>query len=179
MTPWLIALAGLPASGKSTIARELARALPGALLDKDVIRAALFAPGDIEYSPVQDDFCMEIMLQAARYLSAKGRHVLLDGRPFSKRYQVERLAAFARDNRLPLKLIEAVCPDDVVRARLEQDIDQGTHPARNRTYAMYLQVKAQAEPITLPRLVIDTTRPLEELVTACLEYIHHSPEQAV
>ena len=64
----IVLMAGLPGTGKTTLARELARRTQGALLSKDEIRAALFSPEDIEYSVKQDDFVMEIMLEAARFL---------------------------------------------------------------------------------------------------------------
>lgn len=67
----IVLMAGLPGTGKTTLARELARVTGGALVSKDEIRAALFAPEDIEYSVVQDDFVMEVMLDNARYLLRK------------------------------------------------------------------------------------------------------------
>jgi len=39
------------------------------------------------------------------------------------------------------------------------------HPAANRDFSLYLAVKARFEEITLPKVVIDTDRPL----VACLE----------
>src|SRR5881396_2957258 len=94
----IVIMAGLPGTGKSTLAQALAQRLPGAVLDKDEIRAALFQPAHVEYSPAQDDFCQEIMLQTAAYLLAKDAefHVLLDGRTFSRRYQRERVIEFCR-----------------------------------------------------------------------------------
>ena len=44
----IILMAGLPGSGKTTLARELARHTEGCVLGKDEIRAALFSPDDIE-----------------------------------------------------------------------------------------------------------------------------------
>src|SRR5262245_27920071 len=44
----LIMMAGLQGSGKSTLARHLADALPGIVLNKDTIRAALFPPALLE-----------------------------------------------------------------------------------------------------------------------------------
>ena len=41
----IVIMAGLPGTGKSTLARALAQRLAGAVLDKDEIRAALFAAG--------------------------------------------------------------------------------------------------------------------------------------
>jgi adenylylsulfate kinase len=85
----LIAMAGLPGTGKSTLARGLAAALPAVVLDKDPIRAALFPPAEVEYSTRQDDFCLSLMLQVAAYMVERDadRRVILDGRPFARRYQ--------------------------------------------------------------------------------------------
>jgi predicted kinase len=46
----LIAMAGLPASGKSTLAARLASELAGVVLSKDQVRAALFPPPVLDSS---------------------------------------------------------------------------------------------------------------------------------
>ena len=69
-------------------------------------------------------------------------------------------------------MIECVCADEVARKRLERDLAAGTHPARNRTFELYLAVKAQAESISLPHLTLDTgTTPLEECVRRAVAYL--------
>src|SRR5579862_3027959 len=107
----LIAMAGLPATGKSALARPLADACAGIILDKDAIRAALFPADLIEYSTGQDDFCMSIMFQVASYVLRHGpsRHVILDGRTFSRRYQVAALEQLAEELMVPLKIIVCIC----------------------------------------------------------------------
>jgi len=67
----IVLMAGLPGTGKSTLARELARRTGGCVVGKDEIRAAIFAPEDIQFSTAQDDFVMEIMLDAADWLLKK------------------------------------------------------------------------------------------------------------
>jgi adenylylsulfate kinase len=170
----LVILAGLPASGKSTLARAIAGRLGGAVLDKDVIRRSLFAsPDDIEYSAEQDDFVMDAMLQTARYLIGKNpaRVVFLDGRTFSQDYQRRRAIDFAAGVGAGWKLIECVCSEASARARLLEDERTGTHPAGNRTWELYERVRASFEAIRETKIVIDTDEPLEHCVDAALGYL--------
>ena len=61
-------MAGLPGTGKTTLAREVAEANFGPSLSKDEVRHALFSADEIEYSSRQDDFCLQVMLETAGFL---------------------------------------------------------------------------------------------------------------
>ena len=156
-------MAGLPGSGKSTLSRALAAELGGTVLDKDEVRAALFSPADIEHSSEQDDFCMGIMLKVAGYLFRKdpGRRIFLDGRTFSRTYQLERATGFADALSQPWRILECVCSEETARARLAAD---ASHVASNRDFDLYLRVKTRFEEIAMAKTVIDTERPLEACV---------------
>jgi adenylylsulfate kinase len=156
----LILMAGLPGTGKSTLSQALAAELGGTVIDKDRVRAALFDPPDIEYSTEQDEFCMRVMLKVAGYLFRKdaARKVFLDGRTFSSSYQLSRATGYANALGQPWRILECVCRGETARHRLEHD---ALHPATNRTFALYLEVKARFEEITLPKTVIDTDQPLD------------------
>ena len=169
----LVILAGLPGTGKSTLARVLAERLPGAVLDKDVIRAALFQPAHVEYSLAQDDFCQEIMLKTAAYLLAKdaGLHVLLDGRTFSRRYQRERVSEFCLQVGTTWATLECVCAEQTALGRLAEAMAQNTHPAANRTPELYHKIREAWEPIDGPKLVIDTDATLDSCVGRALCYL--------
>jgi predicted kinase len=168
----LVVMAGLPASGKSTIAAELSARLDAVLLSKDQVRATLFPSKLIEYSSRQDDFCIEIILQVAKYILERDPEsiLIIDGRTFSKRAQVERIKTAAAEYRTPLKVVECVCADQTARNRVEQD--RGKHLAGNRDLDLYFRLKAEADPIEPPKLVLQTDQAdLAENVRTAERYI--------
>lgn len=169
----LILMAGLPGTGKSTLARELAARIGGHVLDKDVVRGALFGPEAVEYRTEQDDVVVRAMLQAAAYLLDKNpdRCVFIDGRVFSRTYQVEEAVGFAEGIGTPWRIIECVCSEETARRRIEDDRKTNSHVATNRSFALYQEVAARFQPITHEKTVIDTDRPIEECVSAALQAI--------
>ncbi len=169
----VVIMAGLPGTGKSTVACSLAQRLPGAVLDKDMIRSALFTPVHVEYSRVQDDFCQEIMLLTAAYLLGRNLslYVLLDGRTFSRRYQRERVIEFCSQLEPKWAILECICSEPTALARLEKAAAERIHPATNRTPHLYHQVQKAWEPIEDPKLVIDTEASLDSCVACATQYL--------
>jgi len=172
----IVALAGLPGTGKSTLARALAGALAAPLLDKDRVRSALFAPGEIEYSREQDDLVMACVYRAVEFHALRGAPaVVLDGRTYSRRDQVEELRALARRIAARLAWVECVAAPNTVAARLERDRRAGEHPAANRSFELYLRLRERAEVIEGPKLVLATDEePLETLLARSLAYLRGS-----
>ena len=164
----IVLMAGLPGTGKTTLARGLAAHTAGRVLSKDEIRHTLFSADEIEYSTRQDDFCLQLMLATAAFLLQRKRErlILLDGRPFSRRYQIENAVRAAESVQQSWRILECVCPEELARQRLSNQTQD--HPAANRNFELHLEVRSRFEAITLPKTVIDTSQPPETCVQQAL-----------
>jgi predicted kinase len=170
MTTWVL-FAGLPGTGKSTLARAIAERMGAAVLDKDRVRGALF-PGPLtDYSPQQDHLCMRAMLEAAAYLTERKRvdYVFFDGRTFSKQAQIDDVLLAAARAGAPWRIVHVTCADVVAEKRLAK-VDP-SHPAQNRDPALYRRIKQHFEPIAQPNLEVDTTAGTDGVVTLVEAYL--------
>ena len=122
----IIAMAGLPGTGKSTLAAALAERFGGRILCKDSIREAMFG-ADVDYSTAQDDLCMGYVYDAMAYLLKQNpaRLIIIDGRTFTRQGTAEVLVQRARE--LQEELLFVVCESDeeIVRNRLDSGPGEG------------------------------------------------------
>jgi adenylylsulfate kinase len=113
------------------------------------------------------------LLETAEYLLGQSprRVMFLDGRPFSRRYQIENVINAADSLRQPWRILECVCSEETARRRLETDAATGAHPAGNRNFELYLEVKSRFERIVYPKTIIDTDQALEVCVDLAMAAI--------
>ena len=137
----LVIFSGLPGTGKSTLCHALAAYAPGVVLNKDVIRHAVFGAAT-DYTRQQDDLCGSMMLDAAEYLLRRNRelHVYMDGRTFSRKYQLRPVIELAERLSVPWRILHCICSDEVANRRLKHG---GHHLARNRTFGLYKRMQAR------------------------------------
>ncbi|MGA9973780.1 MAG: hypothetical protein WBP98_03175, partial [Candidatus Sulfotelmatobacter sp.] len=65
------------------------------------------------------------------------------------------------------RILECVCSEEVAKQRIEEQSASGAHPAGNRNFQLYLEVKSRFEAITLPKTMIDTGQALQ----ACIDRV--------
>lgn len=171
----LILMVGLPGTGKSTLSRALVERFGGFVIDKDVIRPALFGPSQIDYTVEQDDFCQEVMLLTAEYLLKRHPElrVFLDGRPFSREYQRESVRKAAERIGTPFAAIECVVSEETALARIRRDLKSGTHLAANRTESLFFEKKRdfEREPLNGPRVTVSSDQDLAKSIAAADSYL--------
>lgn len=170
----IIALAGLPGVGKTTLAEELTRHIPGALLlRKDTVRHTLFGTKHTTYTREQDDHCVQVLFATAvwQWLRAPATTVVIDGRTWLGRGQLQDLRSFAATHQQPLLLLECVCPAGIARTRLAADHRNGHHPATNRTPELHRELAATAAPITGQKLLLDTENPVATNLDVVLRHL--------
>jgi predicted kinase len=165
----IIQLAGLPGTGKTTLARGLARGLGAVVLSKDDVRHAVFTTA-VNYDRDQDDLCVSFLFQAATYLLERqpGTTVILDGRTCLRAYQVEQVRNLARQLGQPLNIIECVCAEAIVKRRLAADPG---HVAANRNALLYDAIRAGAESIGDPKIMLETGAEPDAVLAECLRLL--------
>jgi predicted kinase len=155
LSPTLIVLSGLPGSGKTVLAEGLSRALSVPIFSVDPIEAAMWRVGlaKTETGVAAYEVAQALADEHLRLRLA----VIVDAvNPVeAPRAAWRKLAA---KYRVSLKVIECVVSDETMhRQRIE---GRARNPAGTRefTWASLLQRRAEYEPWTDPRLVLDTSR---------------------
>lgn len=172
--PQLIVFAGMPGTGKSSLAREVARRLQAVYLDKATIKDGTLALAEKmkldQGEALAGPLSYELLVDLARDNLSLGLSVVLDS---PAAYQVfrERVKALARAAKVELRLIECICTDErLLRQRLESR-GQDVPAYRARDWNTYQRDLARFERLTERRLVVDTAESLAVNLRKVLAYL--------
>lgn len=176
----LIVFAGLPGTGKSTLARAIARELRAVYLDKDTIKDAAIAvararklEGGAEFAGA---LSYELLIPLAKDNLTLGLSAVVDS-PAGYRVFQEQIEDLARQVKVELRLVECITTDE---AQLQQRIERRgeTLPDhRVRDWDAFQQARARLERLTGPRLVVDTAEPLPVNLRKVLTYLGAPPAE--
>jgi predicted kinase len=159
-------MAGHPGSGKSVIAREVARATGAVLLDKDVVKSPMVEQDVPEQ--ISGPLAYEVFLAVGRSIVEQGFSVVLDS-PAYYPIIVEKGKAMAEATGAGYFIIEAVLSDrDELERRLR---DRESMPSQIDFIVEDPYSRPGAGQISEPRLELDTSGSPEACVAQALRYI--------
>lgn len=159
MAPQLVVFRGLPGTGKSHLVRMLLARRPGLLvLSRDALRAALVPHPTFDAG--EKSLVDDIVVSMAGFLLARGQSVVIDGMALSSAARVRQFAEAAGAAGATFRLVECSCSEETALRRIAGD--SGSHPAGDRSPALYREVRQRFQPVELPVLVVDTDGDAEE-----------------
>jgi predicted kinase len=170
----LIAMAGLPGAGKSTIAEILAHRLGFPLISVDPIESAILSAGIDSDQPT--GLAAYLVADAiADAALTNGVSIIVDAVNAVNPAR-EQWVELAKKHRETLRFLEVICSDTQVhKERLElrdrnlAHIPDPTWHAVEQSLDEYSDWTGDAA--TVPRLTLDSVRPLGEVVEAALKFL--------
>ncbi len=160
----LILIVGLPGTGKTTFAAELAKEIEAVHLNSDMIRASLGKQG--KYDAASKEAVYKELHNRATETLQVGNRLIVDATLYKETLR-KPYDDLARRMDKPIKWIELKADEATIRQRV----------SRKRQYSeadfeVYQKIKALYEPMTQNHLVLRTdVLSLSEMVEKAKEYI--------
>jgi predicted kinase len=165
----VVQMHGEPGSGKSSVAQRLGPRIGAIVLDKDIVKSALLRTG--VSVDVAGPASYEAYHGIAASLLRQGYSIVLDHPIYwavAQRRSLERASeAGAR-----YIMIVCACPDrgELVRRLRGRD----AMPSQPREPLTLTELPGAVDTAYEPRLTLDTTRPIDELVDEAVAYVEQA-----
>jgi len=160
--PALVAVSGLPGSGKTHFSQRLAERLSAVVLESDFLRRVLFARPT--YGAEESHRLFEACYFLIEELLRAGRHVIFDATNLRERHR-QRLYDIADRAGAKLVLVRVRAPVDIVRERLlGRRGETVAGEWSEASWEVYLQMRRTSERIRRRHIVVDTSRNIEPAV---------------
>lgn len=174
---WLIAMKGMPGCGKSAVSRALGKQLGFPVIDKDDIKDILDG-----HTSEAGPLAYGTMFNVARRQIMQGLDVICDS-PLTFHISYEKAQSIAAETHASLIIVECICSDEQEWSRRINVRKQLHLPAHHQTDWDTLHAnrhemeRAMDYPISHPRIIVDTVRPLDEVVAEIVEWLGHLSEK--
>ena len=167
--PALVAVSGLPGTGKSYFCSKLAERLPLAVLESDALRKVLFSAPS--YSAKESSHFFRAVHHLIERLLRKGISLIFDATNLSERHR-EYLYSIAERLNIKLVLVRVEAPPQVVYGRLEaRREDSGSKSDAN--WAVYQRMKTSAQKIRRKHYAVDTSQDITPVLDKIVKEMRH------
>jgi predicted kinase len=164
--PVVVALMGLPGSGKTTLAAALAPRIPARIVSRDALRAAMFRP--CSFTEREKAAAFEAVLHAVTVNCGLGHSTIVDGMPFSREGELEAVSRAARA--AGCRAVPVLCALSIeeARRRIRSQGEASAPAAEDRDPELAQEVADRFRSPPQGTLELDATRPVSELVEVVL-----------
>jgi predicted kinase len=169
-SPVLVMLAGLPGTGKSSVARRLAEIVPFAIVESDHVRKLLFP--QTEYTGEESYWVHRTCHAVMARLLRKGVRVIYDATNLEERHR-ELVYRLADREGVKLVIVKIVAPEDLASERLHgrREKDTDGQDISDADWAVYRRMARRVDPIGRNYVVVDTSEDLDPAITKLLRLI--------
>jgi len=161
--PYLLLIAGLPGTGKSTVARAFAERYGGIHISSDLMRKAMNLRG--HFDPEDKKKVYQAMSDEALAALLNGQNAIVDS-TFIDLSVRSAFESVARDCGVPFFWVEMRADENSIRERLKTPRTDS-----EADFSVFLALRAQSEPFRIPHLALWSDKlSLEEMVLAIYNY---------
>ncbi|GHO91274.1 hypothetical protein KSF_013220 [Reticulibacter mediterranei] len=170
----LIVMRGYPGTGKSTIARALARTLQAPLLDRDIIRQ--MAVDLLGEQPEIGRFAYDLLFALSRKQLELNLSVILDT-PLTYRRTYEQARELAQSFHIPILVIHCQCSPELQKRRLEGRKGMVSQ-FQITSWEEWERWKPRFEEYEDNSCIVNTANPIHDSLAHILYCLHELQQQA-
>lgn len=160
--PLLIMLGGLPGTGKSHFARELATRVPSVVLGSDRLRKALVAKP--EYTREEHARVFDAAHQLIAKLLDQDLRVIFDATNLNERLRGP-LYHLTDRRKIPLVIVWLTAPPGTIRRRLaDRSKGHSSDTYSDADWSIYRRLLPAVEPIARPHFTVDSSRDISSML---------------
>jgi predicted kinase len=162
----VVVVMGLPGSGKTYFARQLALKVNATHISSDIVRINLEYQG--RYDENSKLIVYDVMLQLMEEVIKRKENVVLDA-TFYKEQIRRRFEVKAKQFNTPIYFIEIKATEAVIKERISKD-----RPDSEADFHVYLKVKDCFDPVLVEHLTLHSDQQnLSEMLNQALTFINH------
>ena len=174
--PCIVALVGLPLTGKSTLGYYLGKFSNLVFLDSDDVRTQIFERTTPRLPPDQEMFAKLVSYQKTHEIAMehiqRQEPVAIEG-TYSRKIYHEMLKRLARKAKVPLRVFLLESTDETIRRRLMIRNNENTNRSNLATVDDLQEIKARYEPLTdIWMITINSNQPMKVKIATIFKYLN-------
>ncbi|MEC9272985.1 MAG: ATP-binding protein [Chloroflexota bacterium] len=166
--PLLVAMCGLPGTGKSYFAAKLTEQVPFLILETDRLRKVLVERP--KYTTGEHRRVFRSCYQLIQYYLINGYSVLFDATNLNEEFR-SYLYEIAEATAVPLAVVHATAPQSTVRRRLKQrKADRYANTYSDAGWLIYTRLAPVEEPVQRDHYALDTSKDIAPVLEQVVEW---------